>query len=50
VLLSAIDNGLKIEVRKVFPFAQSKEAYEYAEQRGTIGKNAIGLNRSEIEF
>lgn len=43
ILLNAIDNGLKIEVSKVFPFAQSKEAYEYAELGGTIGKIAIEL-------
>jgi NADPH:quinone reductase-like Zn-dependent oxidoreductase len=44
VLLNAIDTGLKIKVSKVFPFAQSKEAYTYAEQGGTIGKIAIELD------
>jgi NADPH:quinone reductase-like Zn-dependent oxidoreductase len=43
-LLSAIANGLEIEVSKVFPFAQSKEAYEYAEKGGTIGKVVIEVN------
>jgi NADPH:quinone reductase-like Zn-dependent oxidoreductase len=43
-LLSAIDKGLQIEVSKVFPFNQSKEAYEYAEKGGTIGKVVIEVN------
>jgi NADPH:quinone reductase-like Zn-dependent oxidoreductase len=43
-LLNAIANGLKIEVSKVFPFTQSKEAYEYAEKGGTIGKAVIEVN------
>lgn len=42
-LLRAIDNGLEIEVSKVFPFTQSKEAYEYAEKGGTIGKVVIEI-------
>jgi len=40
-LLNAIKKGLKIEVSKVFPFAQSREAYEYAERGGAIGKVVI---------
>lgn len=44
ILLNAINNGLQIEVSKVFPFAQSKEAYQYAEQGGYIGKVAIEIN------
>jgi NADPH:quinone reductase-like Zn-dependent oxidoreductase len=40
-LLNAIDKGLQIEVTKVFPFAQSKEAYQYAENGGTVGKVVI---------
>jgi NADPH:quinone reductase-like Zn-dependent oxidoreductase len=44
VLLDAINNGLQIEVSKVFPFAQSKEAYQFAEQGGYIGKVAIEIN------
>jgi NADPH:quinone reductase-like Zn-dependent oxidoreductase len=44
VLLNAIDAGLQIEVSKVFPFAQSKEAYQYAEKGGYIGKVAIEIN------
>jgi NADPH:quinone reductase-like Zn-dependent oxidoreductase len=43
-LVKAIDNGLEIEVSKVFPFAQSKEAYAYAEKGGYVGKVAIELN------
>jgi NADPH:quinone reductase-like Zn-dependent oxidoreductase len=43
-LLRAIDSGLEIEVSKVFPFTQSKEAYQYAEKGGTIGKVAIEVN------
>lgn len=44
VLLNAIQNGLKIEVSKVFPFAQYKEAYHYAEKGGYIGKVAVEIN------
>jgi len=44
VLLSAVKNELDIEVNKVFPFAQYKEAYQYAEQGGYIGKVAIEIN------
>ncbi len=43
VLLNAVNNGVQIEVSKVFPFAQSKEAYQYAEQGGYIGKVAIEM-------
>ncbi len=43
-LVKAIDNGLEIEVSKVFPFAQSQEAYEYAEKGGYVGKVAIEIN------
>jgi NADPH:quinone reductase-like Zn-dependent oxidoreductase len=43
-LLTAIDKGLQIEVTKVFPFSQSKEAYEYAEKGGHAGKIAVELN------
>jgi len=44
VLLNAINAGLQIEVSKVFPFAQFKIAYGYAEQGGYIGKVAIEIN------
>lgn len=40
-LLHTINNGLQIQVSKVFPFDQSKEAYQYAEQGGFIGKVAV---------
>lgn len=44
VLVKAINSGLQIEVTKVFSFSQYKEAYQYAEQGGYIGKVAIELN------
>lgn len=44
VLLKAVNNGLQIEVSKVFPFVQSTKAYQYAEQGGYIGKVAIEIN------
>jgi NADPH:quinone reductase-like Zn-dependent oxidoreductase len=44
VLLSAMKDGLEIEVNKVFPFAQYKEAYEYAERGGYIGKVVVETN------
>ena len=44
VLLSAIDNGLQVEMNKVFSFDQSVEAYQYAEKGGFVGKVAIEIN------
>ncbi|TDO73117.1 NADPH:quinone reductase-like Zn-dependent oxidoreductase [Flavobacterium chryseum] len=44
VLLSALQNGLEIEVNKVFPFSQYREAYEYAERGGYIGKVVVEIN------
>jgi NADPH:quinone reductase-like Zn-dependent oxidoreductase len=44
LLLNAIADGLEIEVSKVFPFAQAKEAYKYAEEGGYIGKVVIEVN------
>jgi NADPH:quinone reductase-like Zn-dependent oxidoreductase len=44
ILLSAMKNGLEIEVNKVFPFASYKEAYQYAEQGGYIGKVVVEIN------
>jgi len=44
VLLAAIKNGLEIKVNRVFPFAGYKEAYEYAEQGGYIGKVVVEVN------
>jgi NADPH:quinone reductase-like Zn-dependent oxidoreductase len=43
-LLSALQNGIAIEVNKVFPFNQYREAYQYAERGGYIGKVAIEIN------
>jgi hypothetical protein len=44
VLLDALKNGLQIEVSKTFPFTEYKEAYQYAEQGGFVGKVAIEVN------
>lgn len=44
VLVDAIKNGLEIEVNRVFPFAHYREAYEYAEKGGYIGKVAVEVN------
>ena len=44
ILLGALKNGLEIEVNKKFPFAGYKEAYEYAEQGGYIGKVVVEIN------
>ena len=44
VLLGAIRNGLNIEVNKVFPFVEYKEAYQYAEQGGYIGKVVVEID------
>jgi len=44
LLLNAINAGLQIEVNKVFSFAQTKEAYQYAEQGGYVGKVVVEIN------
>ena len=44
ILLEAVANGLDIEINEVFSFNQYKEAYEYAEKGGYIGKVVIELN------
>ncbi|MCD0467002.1 NAD(P)-dependent alcohol dehydrogenase [Flavobacterium sp. ENC] len=44
VLLNAVMGGLDIEVNKVFPFTQYKEAYQYAEKGGYIGKVVVEIN------
>lgn len=44
VLLSAVEKGLAIEINKIFPFASSKEAYQYAEQGGYIGKVVVEVS------
>ncbi|QPH38624.1 NAD(P)-dependent alcohol dehydrogenase [Pedobacter endophyticus] len=44
VLLNEVENGLQIEVNKAFPFTQYREAYDYAEQGGYIGKVAVEIN------
>jgi NADPH:quinone reductase-like Zn-dependent oxidoreductase len=44
LLLNAIAGGLEIEISKVFPFSQAKEAYEYTEEGGYIGKVVIEVN------
>jgi NADPH:quinone reductase-like Zn-dependent oxidoreductase len=43
-LLNAINNGLQIEISKVFPFSEAVEAYRYAERGGVIGKVAVEIN------
>ncbi|MCX2682056.1 NADP-dependent oxidoreductase [Galbibacter sp. EGI 63066] len=45
VLVSSLKKGLQIEVNKVFPFAQYKEAYQFAEKGGYIGKVAVEINQ-----
>jgi NADPH:quinone reductase-like Zn-dependent oxidoreductase len=44
LLSAAIRNGLQIQVSHVFPFAQTKQAYQFAEQGGYIGKVAIEIS------
>ncbi len=44
VLISSVKKGLQIEVNKVFPFTQFKEAYQYAEKGGVIGKVVVEIN------
>ena len=44
LLLNAITAGLLIEVNKIFPFAQTKEAYQYAERGGYVGKVTVEIN------
>ena len=43
ILLSALKDGLDIEVNKVFPFSQYKDAYQYAEKGGYIGKVVVEI-------
>lgn len=43
-LLDAIDNGLDIEVNKIFPFIKFREAYQYAENGGYVGKVVVEIN------
>jgi len=44
ILLGAVENRLDIEVNRVFPFTQYKEAYQYAERGSYIGKVVIEIN------
>ena len=44
MLLHALTKGLEIEVSKTFSFSQYKEAYQYAEQGGYIGKVAVEIH------
>ena len=44
ILLNAVNNGLEIEVSKVFPFAECKQAYDYSERGGYIGKVVVEIN------
>jgi NADPH:quinone reductase-like Zn-dependent oxidoreductase len=43
LLLNEVNLGLQIAINKVFPFAASVEAYQYAEKGGVIGKVVIEL-------
>ncbi|RZJ88436.1 MAG: NADP-dependent oxidoreductase [Chryseobacterium sp.] len=43
VLLNALKKDLDIEVNKVFPFEQYKEAYQYAEKGGYTGKIVVEI-------
>jgi len=43
-LTTAVDKGLQIEVNHVFPFEQTQQAYQYAEQGGFIGKVVVEIN------
>jgi hypothetical protein len=43
ILLNAVNKGLDIEVNKVFPFEQYKEAYQYAEKGGYTGKIVVEI-------
>lgn len=47
ILLQAVEKGLDIKIHKVYPFRQYKEAYEYAEKGGYVGKIAIELNNND---
>ena len=42
-LLNAIHSGLQVVVSKVFPFSRAKEAYQYAEKGGVVGKVVIEM-------
>ncbi|MEH6680593.1 MAG: NADP-dependent oxidoreductase [Sediminicola sp.] len=44
VLIGSVKKGFQIEVNKVFPFSQFKEAYQYAEKGGVIGKVVVEIN------
>ena len=43
VLLGAVKDGMQIEVNKVFPFSQYREAYQYTKQGGYIGKVVVEI-------
>ena len=44
-LIKTVNEGLQIEVNKAFPFSQFKEAYDYAEKGGVIGKVVVEVNK-----
>ncbi|MCS4302440.1 D-arabinose 1-dehydrogenase-like Zn-dependent alcohol dehydrogenase [Chryseobacterium sp. BIGb0232] len=43
-LVAAVDQGLQIEINRIFQFDQTQEAYQYAENGGFIGKVIVELN------
>ncbi|SDQ98341.1 NADPH:quinone reductase [Chryseobacterium soldanellicola] len=44
VLLDAVSKGLDIVINTVFPFTQFREAYQYAEQGGYVGKVVMEIS------
>ncbi|WP_285008186.1 NAD(P)-dependent alcohol dehydrogenase [Pedobacter faecalis] len=40
-LLAAIRNGFEVEVNRIFPFTEFRQAYQYAEAGGFVGKVII---------
>ncbi|WP_131474372.1 NAD(P)-dependent alcohol dehydrogenase [Epilithonimonas lactis] len=43
-LVSEVNQGLQIEINKIFQFEQTQEAYQYAEKGGFIGKVVVEIN------
>lgn len=43
-LINAVNQGLEIEINKVFDFEQTQEAYHYAEKGGFVGKVVLEIN------
>ena len=43
-LIPAVENGLQIEINKVFQLEETQAAYQYAEKGGFVGKVVIEIN------